>query len=175
MYSSDGRSCPHDKNVLIGDPKVAFAVPKIDTFSSTGLGASHRPAPPPPLKLSERPVQQEYIRTPFPPRSTSDSAQKSVFETDKPSAKQLKRRSGLVSFGTSLRSSTERSKKSPPGFPEILDQLDNQNQGRASPVPKVRNMLSKAKHGFGMSFSEESKKEKRREDLKRQIRRGNAE
>ncbi|KAI3322239.1 hypothetical protein HD806DRAFT_501471 [Xylariaceae sp. AK1471] len=175
MYSVDRRNRPQDKKLFIEDTNVSFAVPKIDTFSSNSPAASHRPAPSPPLNLSERPVQEEYIRTPFPLRTISDLSQKGVFETNEPSVKQQKRRSGLANFGTSLRSSVEKSKKSPPGFTEILSQLDHQGQGRVSPVPKVKNILSKAKQGLGIGLSDESKKEKRREELKRQIRMGNAE
>ncbi|KAI8632594.1 hypothetical protein F5Y19DRAFT_369671 [Xylariaceae sp. FL1651] len=172
MYSSDWRDHPQNKLVSIGDSQVSFAVPKIDTFSSSRPGVSRRPAPAP-LKLSERSIQNDYVKTPFPPRANPDSSENSVVENGNCNLEQQHRASGLISFSKSLRpSSSHKNEKSPSGFPESLSQLEN--QARASPLPKVKNILSKAKQGLWIG-SEGAKKEKRREDLKRQIRLGSAE
>ncbi|KAI1338552.1 hypothetical protein F5Y15DRAFT_121052 [Xylariaceae sp. FL0016] len=156
--------------------KVAFAVPLIDSFSSnrpsTSHASHHRPAPPP-LKLSERPVQSDYVKTPFPDQIDDDSSRKSVFDHDDDDTimRKHKRVSSLGSFGKALRPSS--SYKNEAGSPARPEPRHTESVGRPSPVPKVRNMLSKAKHGLGHGLglsNEEVKKEKRREDLKRQIR-----
>ncbi|KAI1369299.1 hypothetical protein F5Y08DRAFT_334710 [Xylaria arbuscula] len=158
-----------ESNPAMGEPKISFAVPKIDSFSGR-QGASPRPMPPP-LKLSDRPVQDEYVKTPFPPRpdsAMSKTSEKRASSVGEPSPRQQKRRSGLGRFGSlRRRPSRQGSPKPPPGFTEMLSQLDK--QGVVSTSPKSRSILSKAKQGLRLN-SEESKREKRRDELKRQVR-----
>ncbi|KAI0868605.1 hypothetical protein GGS24DRAFT_205341 [Hypoxylon argillaceum] len=163
---------PQDNDESMGELKISFVVPEIATFSSNRPGASQRPVPPP-LNLNRQPpppVREGYVKSPFPPGAGSASAQRAAFKTDEPTVHpQQKGRSGLGGLATLRRSSTLNSpRQPPPGFTEMLSQLDR--QGAISPVPRVKNILSKARQGLGIS-SEESKKEKRREEFKRQIRR----
>ncbi|KAJ8126209.1 hypothetical protein O1611_g7429 [Lasiodiplodia mahajangana] len=151
-------------------------MPEITTFSSYRPGASQRPVPPP-LNLEQQqlllpPVHEGYVKTPFPPRADSASSQRSAFKPDDQSVEQQqqKQRSGLGGFGTPRRSSTLNSPRPPPGFTEVFSQIDS--QGVVSPVPRVKNILSKARQGLGIG-SDESRKERRREEFKRQIRRQN--
>ncbi|KAI0021474.1 hypothetical protein F4780DRAFT_278782 [Xylariomycetidae sp. FL0641] len=145
--------------------RVSFAGPKIESFSSHRPATSHRPLPPP-LKLNERAESDEYVKTPFPPRSNSDASptsQHSVFEEDE---KVIKRPQRMSSFGTILRPGSSRKN-------EGAFVLPTDGDVKMSPTSKgkVMDMLSRAKHGLGLG-SEEAKKEKRREELKKQIRMG---
>ncbi|TGJ85952.1 hypothetical protein E0Z10_g2837 [Xylaria hypoxylon] len=167
-YSGGEKEHSQDSNAHIGESKISFSVPKIDTFSSDRPRVSQRRVPPP-LKLRQQSVQDEYVKTPFPPRSDSVPSERSLTKSDEPGIKQRKRRSGLGGFGSlRRRPSTQNSQTPPPGFTEILSQLDN--QGVVSPMPRARGLLSKAKHGLGIG-SDESKREKRREEFNRQVRR----
>ncbi|KAI1810041.1 hypothetical protein GGS20DRAFT_228774 [Poronia punctata] len=178
MHSGDSRSRPrpHDKVNADKSHRVSFAATQLEAPPSMAPRASRRPPPPPPLVINERPVHKEYVGTPFMSPAESSFSPKPAHKPDEPSNKPQKRLSGLASIGTSFRSSMHKSDKSYPGFEDILDKIDNnQSQGNKSPAPKAKNILSKAKQGFGIGSSGESKKEKRREDLKRQIRLGNTE
>ncbi|KAI0482429.1 hypothetical protein GGR56DRAFT_670312 [Xylariaceae sp. FL0804] len=57
---------------------VSFAVPKIDTFSSARSVETHRAGPPPPLKLSHRAVQGDYVKSPWPARTESPHSPEAV-------------------------------------------------------------------------------------------------
>ncbi|GAP83398.2 hypothetical protein SAMD00023353_0202480 [Rosellinia necatrix] len=162
-HSGDGQRLSQNSNMSTGEPKAFFAVSKIGAFSSNRSRASQRPAPPP-LHLGERSDQHDHMP---PPRPNSVSSQRSEFRTNEPSAKLQRRRSRLANLGTSLRPLTPNRHRPPPGFTEVLSQLDK--QGAVSPVPRVKNVLSRAKRGLGIS-SDESKKEKGREGFKRQVR-----
>ncbi|KAI0503051.1 hypothetical protein F5B22DRAFT_640436 [Xylaria bambusicola] len=152
---------PEDKAV-VEEPRVSFAVPKLDSFSSDRPGAGQRPVPPP-LQLGGRLVQGEFVKTPFPPRPNSATSEKRASSLDEPSARQQK----LGRFGSLRRPPRQNSPKPPPGYTEILSQLDK--QGVVSPSPRPKGILSKAKQGLKMG-SEESRREKRRDELKRQVR-----
>ncbi|KAI1123351.1 hypothetical protein F5Y10DRAFT_54683 [Nemania abortiva] len=166
--SPDGQNNPRDIDESIGEIKISFAMPEIATFSSHRPGASQRPVPPPLNLGDQQPVQEGYVKTPFPPRADSASSQRSAFKSDEPSVEQQQKpRSVLSSFGTPRRSSIRHSPKPPPGFTEVFSQIDS--QGVISPV---KNMLSKARQGLGIS-SDESRKERRRDEIKRQIRHQN--
>ncbi|KAI0099885.1 hypothetical protein GGR51DRAFT_380099 [Nemania sp. FL0031] len=171
--SANKQSQPEDIDESVGEIKISFAMPEITTFSSHRPGASQRPVPPP-LNLGQQqlllpPVHEGYVKTPFPPRADSASSQRSAFKPDEPAVEQQqKQRSGLSGFNTPLRSSTRSSPKPPPGFTEVFSQIDS--QGVVSPT--VKNILSKARQSLGIS-SDESRKERRREEFKRQIRRQN--
>ncbi len=156
-YSGSQQNEPQEINIYLGEPKISFAMPKIDSFSSDRPRAGQRPVPPP-LKLAAHSVQEDFVKTPFPPRSAS------VGRASNPE----KRRSGLGRFGSLRRPSRQNSPKPPPGFTEILSQLDK--QGVVSPTPRAKSILSKAKQGLGIS-SDESKREKRRDEFRRQVRR----
>ncbi|KAI1489266.1 hypothetical protein F5X96DRAFT_679885 [Biscogniauxia mediterranea] len=148
--------------------QVSFAGPRVDTFSnrSQPTARSVRVAPPP-LKLGQRPLAEDYVKTPFPPLIEEETAQKSMRTND-----DQKKRNRLSSLGGSLRrknrtgSPPKNEAKAGPATQETrpLDVF-----ARASPVPKVKNMLSRAKQGLGIS-SDEEKKERRKEDIKRRIR-----
>ncbi|KAK5624539.1 hypothetical protein RRF57_000255 [Xylaria bambusicola] len=164
---SGGEQTHHpEDNAAMDESRVSFAVPKIDSFSSDRPGAGQRPVPPP-LQLGERPVQEELVKTPFPRRPDSATSEKRVSGLDESSVRQQKRRSGLGRFGSLRRPSRQNGPKAPPGFTEILSQLDK--QGVVSPNPKPKGILSKAKQGLKIG-SEESRREKRRDELKRQVR-----
>ncbi|KAI0457742.1 hypothetical protein F5B21DRAFT_462972 [Xylaria acuta] len=165
-YSGDEQSRTGDSEESIGESKITFAVHKIGTFSSNRPRAGQLRVPPP-LQLGEQsPTQEDYVKTPFPLRTSSVSSQRSIFKPDGSSTKLQKRRSGLGGFGSLRRPSAQNIRKPPPGFTEILSQIDY--QGTVSPVPRVKNILSKAKHGLGIVRAD-SKKEKRREDFRRRI------
>ncbi|KAF2968259.1 hypothetical protein GQX73_g5319 [Xylaria multiplex] len=157
-YSSNEQGHCQDSNADMGESKISFSVPKIDAFSSDRPGAGQRPVPPP-LRLGQESVQEDYVKTPFPPRPDSVSSERNAPRPDEQSPKQQKRRSGLGSFDSLRRSSTQNIRKAPPGFTEILSQLDN--HGVVSTTPRSRGLLSKAKHGLGIG-SDESKREKAR-------------
>ncbi|KAI1737337.1 hypothetical protein F4680DRAFT_219412 [Xylaria scruposa] len=165
MNSDDGQSHPRDSGSSIGGSKITFAVHNIGNFSSNRPRATQIQVPPP-LQLGEQsPVQENYVKTPFPLRSNSASSQRSIFKADESSTNLRKRRSGLGGFGSLRRRSTQEIREPPPGFTEILSQIDY--QGTASPSPRVKNILSKAKHGLGIARAD-SKKNKR-EEPRRQI------
>ncbi|KAI2628969.1 hypothetical protein GGS21DRAFT_526813 [Xylaria nigripes] len=161
-YSHSGHDDTGHSDVPIGDPGFIFLVPDMDKFSTSRPGIPI----PAPLRLKDRPIPDNYIKTPF-PRSDLSAPSKVVFEAGESSAKQQRRKSGLGNFGASLRSSTQRIRRPPPGFTEVISQIDY--HGKVPPVPRVKNMLSKAKQSFRISF-EESRKEKSRDELKHSIR-----
>ncbi|KAJ2994169.1 hypothetical protein NUW58_g1630 [Xylaria curta] len=159
--NSDAKTHSGDGDIPVGEPRVSLEMPHIATFLSNGARAGQLRVPPP-LELGQQPlhIHENSAKAPYPLRTSSVSSQRSMFRSDRPSSKQHKRRSGLGGFGS------PRFRKPPPGFTEVFSQIDY--QGSVSTVPRVKNMLSKAKHGLGLG-SDESKKEKRREDLKRQV------
>ncbi|KAI0135968.1 hypothetical protein F4776DRAFT_623731 [Hypoxylon sp. NC0597] len=172
-------------------PKISFAGVKSKGFSTR----SRTGQPPPPLKLSERPLADTYVKTPFPPstvpslqrgnsnphpRSAQQTKEVSEDKEDQSDIKMLKKRNRVSSlpglgFTKSLRighfqggGETQAGSQQSEGAPR---------EGRASPVPKVKSILSKAKqgleHGLGIgTSSEEARKEKRRAEMKKQIRIG---
>ncbi|KAI5923358.1 hypothetical protein F4810DRAFT_710786 [Camillea tinctor] len=151
--------------------EVLFTTPRIDTFSkrTQEKARPNRIVPPPPLKLSERPIVGNYIKTPFPPLTEADTSQKSVHAKDE--ANVNKKQNRISSFGsvrgprrmgTWPKNEAKASATTQESRP--LDMFT-----RASPVPKVKNMLSRAKQGLGI-ISDEEKKERRNEDIKRKIR-----
>ncbi|KAI0433631.1 hypothetical protein F5Y09DRAFT_298362 [Xylaria sp. FL1042] len=153
-YSSSGeRNHLQGSNACVGAPRISFAVPHFDSFSSVRPTAGQRPVPPP-LKLGGHSAQEELVKTPFPPRTDSISSERRASSTDG----QQKRPSGLSRFGSLRRSPRQNSPRPPPGFTEILSQLDK--HGVVSPNSRAKGILSKAKQGLGIS-SDESKREKR--------------
>ncbi|KAI0817757.1 hypothetical protein GGR55DRAFT_37681 [Xylaria sp. FL0064] len=161
-YSNGGeQSYLQGSNAYVGAPKISFAVPKIDSFSSVRPTAGQRPVPPP-LKLGGRSAQEEFVKTPFPPRPDSVPSERMASGTDEQNTGGLKRRSGLGRFGSlRRRSSRQNSPKPPPGFTEILSQLDK--HGVVSPNSRAKGILSKAKQGLGIG-SDEPKREKGRNE-----------
>ncbi|RYC61526.1 hypothetical protein CHU98_g4691 [Xylaria longipes] len=158
-YSGDEQNHNRDSDASIGETKATFAAHKIGTFSSNRPRASQLRVPPP-LQIGEQSITQEnYVKTPFPPRTSSISSPRSIFNTDGSSTKLQKRLSGLGGFSSLRRPSVQSISRPPPGFTEILSQIDY--QGAVSPVPRVKNILSKAKHGLGLARAD-SKKEKAR-------------
>ncbi|RYP31861.1 hypothetical protein DL767_005505 [Monosporascus sp. MG133] len=168
---------PIEREAVARERKVFFAGAKVDSFSNRTTVPAQRHAPPP-LKLSERPLAETYVKTenhvktPFPPRNNSDFSEKSVFEEDDVDKKQSRRMSSLSGFAKSLRpTSSHKGEASGSAQGELHKTKEH---SRASPVPTVKNILSKAKSGLKFG-SDESKKEKRRVNLRRQIRVGNVE
>ncbi|CAJ2501088.1 Uu.00g039410.m01.CDS01 [Anthostomella pinea] len=169
-----------------GRKVVSFAVPQIDSFSSGSGRRQSSPwnAAPPPLELSERPVAQDHEKTPFPPQTDASDSQRSFFddsddnnddEVDDRAQKTHKRVSSFTAMGLgkSLRPGSSSHKNVVAPVPEARH-VDV--QVRLSPVPKPkkhRNILSRAKHGLGLS-SEDAKRERKRDEIKRQIRFGNS-
>ncbi|KAI1311446.1 hypothetical protein F5Y03DRAFT_410572 [Xylaria venustula] len=159
-----------ERNLHAGEPRITFAVPNISSFSSRTGG--QRPVPPP-LNLGNHHAvaQEEFVKTPFPPRpetalSVSENAAPSSTEETSPGRQ--KRRSGLSRFGSlRRRPSRQNSPRPPPGFTEILSQLDK--HGVVSPTPRAKGILSKAKQGLGIG-SDESKRDRRRDEHTRQVR-----
>ncbi|KAI0970380.1 hypothetical protein F4678DRAFT_480595 [Xylaria arbuscula] len=160
-----------ERNIYTGEPRITFAVPKPGSFTSRTGG--QRPVPPP-LNLGNHPaVQEEFVKTPFPPphpeTALSVSENTGPTSTEETSPGRQKRRSGLSRFGSlRRRPSRQNSPKPPPGFTEILSQLDK--HGVVSPTPRAKGILSKAKQGLGIG-SDESKRDRRRDEHMRQVRR----
>lgn len=149
--------------------KVAFKGANIDSYSHRTAGSNQRHGPAP-LKLSERPFAETYVKTPFPLRTgNSDYSQKSVFEEDEDEddvdKKHSRRVSGLSGFAKPHRSTSYKRDSSGSAQHEARKAEDT---SRASPVPIMRNIISKAKSGLNIG-SDESKKERKRESLKKQI------
>ncbi|RYP74666.1 hypothetical protein DL771_002932 [Monosporascus sp. 5C6A] len=168
---------PIEQEAVARERKVFFAGSKVDSFSNRTAIPAQRHAPPP-LKLSERPLAETYIKTenhvktPFPRRNNSDFSEKSIFEEDDVDKKQSRRMSSLSGFAKSLRHTSSHKREASGSAQGKVHKT--KEHGRASPVPTVKNILSKAKSGLKIG-SDESKKEKRRVNLKSQIRVGNAE
>ncbi|KAI1504377.1 hypothetical protein F5X99DRAFT_372086 [Biscogniauxia marginata] len=154
-------------------PQVSFAGAKIASFSnrSQPTGSPSRMIPPP-LRLGKQSLPKTPVKTPFPPRAGPGPPQISAPENDSPGT--LKKPHRVSSFGSlriphrtgSLRR-TEPAKSTPSAVAQEARPIDV--LARASPVPKVRNILSKARLGLGIS-SDEEKKERKKDDLKRKIR-----
>ncbi|KAI1824533.1 hypothetical protein F4861DRAFT_258470 [Xylaria intraflava] len=157
--ADDGRSPFKDINASTANPEGAFLVGRIDTFSSNRQGVSPRPVPPP-LRLNDRPVSEDYLKTPHLPRRDSGP----LPEMDGSSLGRQRRRSGLGSLGASIRSATQKIQKPPPGFTEVISLLDYQG-ARTPSVPRVKNILSKAKHGLGISI-DDFKKDRKQDEFK---------
>ncbi|RYP24744.1 hypothetical protein DL765_000290 [Monosporascus sp. GIB2] len=169
-YGSVGQNAT-EQEVVARERKVMFASAKVDSFSNRTTIAAQRHAPPP-LKLCERPLAETYVKTPFPPRTNSGFSDKSVFEEDDVNTKQNRRMSSLSGFAKSLRpTSSHKGEASGSAKGEVHKTGEH---SRASPMPTVKDILSKAKSGLKIG-SHESKNEKRRVNLKRQIRVGNVE
>ncbi|TRX93148.1 hypothetical protein FHL15_006016 [Xylaria flabelliformis] len=154
-YRGDGQSHPRDSDAFRGESKISFAAHDIRAFSSNRPRAGQIQVPPP-LQLREQStVQENYVKTPFPLRSDSSSSQRSTFKADESSIKQ---RSRLGGFGPLRRRSAHDIREPPPGFTEILSQIDY--QGAVSPSPRVKNILSKAKRGLGIVKADSEKEER---------------
>ncbi|KAI1438001.1 hypothetical protein GGR50DRAFT_642586 [Xylaria sp. CBS 124048] len=144
----DDYSRRQDKNVSTEDPKVVPSVPKFNTFPSLRPAVGQKPVPHP-FRVVDRAVTEDYVKTMSSSRPGSSASHTDVFGSGELSPRQQKRRSGLGSFGASFRSATQKIYRPPPGFTEVISVLDYQG-ARASPVPRVKNMLSKAKQGLGI-------------------------
>ncbi|KAI0191769.1 hypothetical protein EV127DRAFT_480217 [Xylaria flabelliformis] len=160
MNSDDGQSHPRDSDMSIEKSKISFAARNISTFSSNRPRAGQIQVPPP-LQLGEQStVEENYVKTPFPLPSNSSSSQRSISKADESSTTNLqKRRSGLGGFGSLRRRSAHDIREPPPGFTEILSQIDY--QGAVSPSPRVKNILSRAKRGLGIVKADSEKEERR--------------
>ncbi|KAI0404292.1 hypothetical protein F4802DRAFT_249193 [Xylaria palmicola] len=159
-YSYNGQGRPSDRNTPVGKSNIPSAVSKFSTFPS------NRPVPPP-LQLTGQSIQDHQVKSPLLLRSNSVSSHRSLFRTDKSSARLQKRRSGLGGVNLPTRPSTQNSLRAPPpGFIEIISQLDY--HGSVSSSPRIKGMLSKAKQGLGIG-SEDLKREKRREESRHMI------
>ncbi|KAI1177411.1 hypothetical protein F4777DRAFT_541932 [Nemania sp. FL0916] len=163
IHSEDEDSRTEYIDVLLGESTLSFPLPTLGTFSSSSLGTDRRPAPPP-LKLEQRPTQDIYATTALMPEIDSASPHESMLKSEETIPKQQR----LAGFGMGVLSTPQNSPRPPPGFTEIFSQLDR--QGVVSPIPKVKNMISKARQNLGIG-SEESRRERKREEFKRQIRR----
>ncbi|OTA69073.1 hypothetical protein K449DRAFT_428487 [Hypoxylon sp. EC38] len=175
----------------ISSPKISFAGVKSKGFSTRSRASQ----PPPPLKLSERPLANTYVKTPFPssaipplqrgnsnphPRSTQQTKGGTEDKDDQSDIKMIKKRNRVSSlpglgFTRSLRIGHFQSVEETQAGPQQSEGAGQER--RASPVPKVKSIFSKAKqgleHGLGIGMgSEEAKKEKRRAEIKKQIRIG---
>ncbi|KAI1083238.1 hypothetical protein F5B20DRAFT_452201 [Whalleya microplaca] len=171
-YGYLGGSSSKGKLASIPDPKISFAVAKNDGFSTRPTASKHHPVPPP-LQLKERPLADNYVKTPFPPSADSSDVSQSVFEEDDESIKKHKRVSSFSDFAKVLRPVPTPSSDSLAAKQNKA--RHNEGPNRASPVPKVRSILSRAKHGLGQGLGiivDETRKDKKREILKRQIRVG---
>ncbi|RYO74793.1 hypothetical protein DL764_010676 [Monosporascus ibericus] len=173
-YGSWGQN-PIKKEAVARERRVFLAGAKVGSFPNRTTIPAQRHAPPP-LKLSERPLVETYVKTenqvktPFPRRNNSEFSEKSVFEEDDVNKKQSRRMSSLSGFAKSLRpTSSHMGEASGSAQGEAHKTKEH---SRASPVPTMKNILAKAKSGLKIG-SDESKKEKRRVNLKRQIRVGN--
>lgn len=163
----------------IVNPKVAFAG-TVNGFSTRSRANSKKTThAPPPLKLSERPLADSYVKTPFPgvepvqrqdssgsTRQKQNPAEQKAKEEQNSIARKRNRVSTLPAFV----------------FAKSLRQSGGETRGKekTSSGPTVKSILSRAKsltigRGFGLGLgvgSEEARKEKRREEMKRQIRIG---
>ncbi|KAK7752460.1 hypothetical protein SLS62_005613 [Diatrype stigma] len=149
--------------------KVTFTGANVDSFSHHRTGASNQRHAPPPLKLSERPLAENYVKTPFPPGTNSDYSQQSVFEDDDDADKKQKRRSSGISILAEFFRPASTASHRGDGSNSFMQQHEArraEEPSRASPVPIVRNIISKAKSGLKIG-SDESKKDRKRENLKR--------
>ncbi|KAI1409807.1 hypothetical protein F5Y13DRAFT_203203 [Hypoxylon sp. FL1857] len=184
-----------------GFPKVSFAGVKSEGFLKRSKTTGKRTGqPPPPLKLSERPLADTYVKTPFPtlavpplqrgyssphPRSSQQKKGAAEDKDDQTSIKMLKKRNRVSSlpglgFARSLRIGHFQSGGNETQAAASLqgEGTTTAREGRASPVPKVKSFLSKAKQGLGhglgigIGSSEEARKEKRRAEMKKQVRLG---
>ncbi|KAI8962689.1 hypothetical protein F5Y11DRAFT_179563 [Daldinia sp. FL1419] len=180
----------------VASPKVVFAG-SMDGFSARPRANSKRTAPaPPPLKLSERPIADYYVKTPFPgmepmhiesmqEQISSVSPQKKPIEATDQKGKEehntITRKLNRVStlpalvFPKSLRQNGS-------GGKEREKSKDKETE-KGAPGLKVKSILSRAKSlrigrglGLGMGSDETRKEkrreEKRREEMKKQIRIG---
>ncbi|GAW20010.1 hypothetical protein ANO14919_095040 [Xylariales sp. No.14919] len=166
-YSSGEQEDRQNGNAYIEGPNISLAVSRNDKSPSDRPKASQRLLPPP-LELGERSAQEDHIETLLPSRADSVPLERSAPKPDERSTKQQKRRSGLVGFGSLRRPSAQNGPKPPPGFTEILSQLDN--YGVVSSPPKARGLLSKAKHGLRIG-SDDIKREKKQDEFKRKVQR----
>ncbi|KAI0117402.1 hypothetical protein F4814DRAFT_459496 [Daldinia grandis] len=162
-------------------PKVVFAG-TANGFSTRSRANSKRTAhAPPPLKLSERPLVDSYVKTPFP-------GAEPVQRQDSPgSARQEQSPAEHKAKEEQISTVRKRNRVSTlPGFVFAKSSRQSDGEGRGkektSPGQTVKGILSRAKslrivRGLGLGLglgigSEEARKEKRREEMKRQIRIG---
>ncbi|KAI0391671.1 hypothetical protein F5Y17DRAFT_460619 [Xylariaceae sp. FL0594] len=175
MYFNDSRIRSQDTPAIGESSRPSFPPSEPNEFLTRRANVKPRRPSRPPSFVSEQPVKEHGVKLPFAPPVDYGSSQEQTCQSGEPSTNQQNRTSGLAS---SFRSSTQMTERPSPGFDDILgrfgsdhNQPQTQNQGRLAAVPKVRDILSKAKQGFGLGLSsDELKREKRREELKRQIR-----
>ena len=142
-----------------------------DTAESTGRCPSRTDSTQDQTALGFRPLTiQTQSLQPNNPGHGHGHSQKSVFEHDDVERKLNRRMSSQISgFAKSLLPApSHRIDGSSSGsrLPETTRKADESS--KASPVPIVKNILSKAKSGLKIG-SDEAKKEKKRENMKRQI------
>ncbi|KAK6948350.1 hypothetical protein Daesc_010116 [Daldinia eschscholtzii] len=177
----DASSTPVESVV---SPKVAFAG-TIDGFSTRPRANSKRTAPvPPPLKLSERPFADQYVKTPFP--GAAEPAQRQETSGPSTSRQQNQQQSGGAEHKTQEeQNSIARKRNRMSTLPALVFPKSLRHNGGEKDKDKERDggkvkksLLSRAKslrigRGLGLGIgSEEARKEKRREEMKRQIRIG---
>lgn len=170
QYDSRGYNTAERDTAGAGEErKVAFKGANIDSYSHRTAASSQRPGPAP-LKLSERPLAETYVKTPFPPRTNSDYSQRSVFEEEDDDDDDVEKKHNRLSSGISgfTKSHRPSSHKGDSSGSVQHEARKADEPSRASPGPMMRNMISKAKSGLKMG-SDESKKERKRESLKKQI------
>ncbi|KAI1660261.1 hypothetical protein F4813DRAFT_318438 [Daldinia decipiens] len=167
----------------IVSPKVAFSS-TINGFSTRSRANSKRTTnAPPPLKLSERPLADSYVKTPFPgvePVQRQDSSGSTRQKQDPAEHKAKEEQSGIA------RKRNRVSTLPAFVFAKSLRQSggETREKEKTSSSPTVRSIFSRAKslrigRGLGLGLglglgggSEEARKEKRKEEMKRQIRLG---
>ncbi|KAI1482663.1 hypothetical protein F4774DRAFT_428960 [Daldinia eschscholtzii] len=169
-------------------PKVAFAG-TIDGFSTRPRADSKRTAPaPPPLKLSERPLADHYVKTPFP--GATEPAQRQETLGSSTLRQQNQQQSSVAEQKTPEEQNSIARKRNRLStlpalvFPKSLrhngGEKDKDKEKEKDGGKVKKSFLSRAKSlrigrglGLGMGIgSEEARKEKRREEMKRQIRIG---
>ncbi|KAI1097649.1 hypothetical protein F4804DRAFT_327016 [Jackrogersella minutella] len=176
-----------------GTAKISFAGPKSEGF--TRSRANSKKTVPPPLKLSERPLAEPYVKTPFPAAAAAVPPLQRGHSSPHPpvsrpmqllksgedggARKRLNRVSSVpgFSFARALRRGSSQS-----GEETAQQQQQGEmggagfggDEGKASPVPRMKGILARAKqlslgHGLGLG---EARKERRRAEMKKQIRIG---
>ncbi|KAI1799285.1 hypothetical protein F4811DRAFT_114392 [Daldinia bambusicola] len=212
---------------VVSSPKVAFAG-TVDGFSTRPRANSKRTAPaPPPLKLSERPLAEHYVKTPFPgveavqrqdtiTTATSTAATVATTATianttaknnndhrSNSTRRQEQQRSNVAAAEQENkhkdreeeRNRIARKRNRVSSLPGLVlaktlrqgggekDKDKEKEKEKEKSGPKVKSILSRAKslrkvgRGLGLGIgigagSEEARKERRREEMKRQIRIG---
>ncbi|KAI0203730.1 hypothetical protein F4808DRAFT_385600 [Astrocystis sublimbata] len=153
MYSRDVHSYTQDRDIFIDEPQRTSAVYRNGTLFSSRPRGGHIKLPPPLLIAEQGKAPEEYVKTPFPlqdiVQENNERSPQSPQSSQSPQSPKLReRRSGLRRFSSLRRTPSQSIRMPPPGFTEIVSQIDY--EGTVSPVPRVKNMLSKAKHGLGI-------------------------